>query len=85
MLPRPALQDIGIVSKDGKFYNGKKEAKIKENNIIIGDKEYAYTPGLWVLITVTTPDDKIVSNGNDDIYAEIIQSTNALRRNNHWK
>ena len=31
--------------KDGKFYIGNKEAKIKENNIIVGDKEYAGTPG----------------------------------------
>ena len=36
-----------------------KEAKIKENNIIVGEKEYAGTPGLWELIVATTPDDKI--------------------------
>ena len=35
-----------------------------------------------MLITVTTPDNKIFSNGNDDIYAEIMHSTNALKRNN---
>ena len=36
--------------KDGKFYIGNKEAKIKENNIIVGNKEYAGTPGLWKLL-----------------------------------
>ena len=53
-----------------------------ENNIIVGDKEYAGTPGLWELIVTTTPDDKIFSNGDLDNYAEIMHSTNALRRNN---
>ena len=36
--------------KNGKFYIGNKKAKIKENNIIVGDKEYAGTPGLWELL-----------------------------------
>ena len=68
--------------KDGKFYIGSKEAKIKENNIILGEKEYAGTPGLWELIVATTPDNKIFTNGDYDNYAEIMHSTNALRRNN---
>ena len=65
--------------KDGKFYIGRKEAKIKKNNIIVGKKEYAGTPGLWALIVATTPDDKIFTNGDYDNYAELIHSTNALR------
>ena len=32
--------------KDSKIYIGKNEAKIKENNIIVGNKEYTGTPGL---------------------------------------
>ena len=48
---------------DGKFYIGKKKAKIKENNIIVGDKEYIGTPGLWELIVATTSEDKISPNG----------------------
>ena len=47
----------------GKFYIGNKKAKIKENNIIIGEKEYAGTPGQWELIVATTPDDKIFTKG----------------------
>ena len=31
--------------KNGKFYIGKKEAKIKENNIIVVDWEYVGTSG----------------------------------------
>ena len=73
---------FGLRDKDGKFYIGNKEAKIKENNIIVGEKEYAGTPGLWELIVATTPDDKMFTNGDYDNYAEIMNSTNSLRRNN---
>ena len=68
--------------KDGKCYIGNKEAKIKENNIIIGDKEYAGKLGLWELIVATTLDDTIFTNRDYDNYAEMMHSTNALRRNN---
>ena len=54
---------FGLRGKDGKFYIENKEAKIKENSIIVGDKEYAGTPGLWELIVATTPDDKIFTMG----------------------
>ena len=77
-----ADKTFGLRDKDGMFYVGNKEAIIKENNIIVGDREYVGTPGLWELIVATTPDDKIFTNGDYDNYAEIIHSTNALRRNN---
>ena len=73
---------FGLRDKDGKFYIGNKEAKIKENNIIVGYREYVGTSGLWEHIVATTPDDKIFTNGDFDNYAEIMHSTNALRRNN---
>ena len=73
---------FGLRDKDGKIYIGNKEAKIKENNIIVGDKEYAGKPGLWELIVARSPDDKIFTNGDYDNYTEIMYSTNALRRNN---
>ena len=37
---------FGLRDKDGKFYIGYKEAKIKGNNIIVDEKEYAGMPGL---------------------------------------
>ena len=74
---------FGLREKDGKFYIGNREAKIKESNIILDDKEYVGTPGLWELIMATTPNDKIFTNNfHYDNYAEIMHSTNALRRNN---
>ena len=36
---------FGLRNKDGKFYIANKEAKIKENNIIVGNKEYTGTMG----------------------------------------
>ena len=64
------------------FTSGTKKQKIKDNNIIVGNKEYTGTPGLWELIVVRSPDDIIFTNEDYDNYAEIMHSTNALRRNN---
>ena len=77
-----ADKTFGLRDKDGKFYIENKESKIKENNIMGCNKEYAGTPGLWKLIVASSPDDKIFTNGDYDNYAEIMHSTNALRRNN---
>ena len=49
---------FGLRDKDGKFYIGNMEAKIKEHNVNVRDKEYAGTPGLWELLVATTPDGK---------------------------
>ena len=57
-----ADQTFVLRDKDGKFYIVNKEAKIKENNIIVGDRQYVGTHGLWELIVATTPDDKIFTN-----------------------
>ena len=57
-----ADKTFGLRDKDGRFYIGNKEAKIKENSIIVGDKEYTGTPGLWELIVARSPDDKNFSN-----------------------
>ena len=58
-----ADKTFGLRDKDGRFYIGNKEAKIKEHNIIVGNKEYAGTPGLWELIVARSPDDNIFTNG----------------------
>ena len=63
------------------FTSGTKKQK-KENNIVVGNKEFTHTPGLWELIVARSPDEKIFTNGDYDNYAEIMHSTKALRRNN---
>ena len=77
-----ANKTFRLWDKDGKFYIGNKLAKIKENNIIVGDKEYAGISGPWELIMARSPDDKIFTNADYYHYAEIMHSTNYLRRNN---
>ena len=77
-----ADKTFGLRDKDGRFYIGNKEAKIKDNNIILGNKEYTGTPGLWELIVARSPDDTIFTNWDYDDYAEIMHSTNALRIKN---
>ena len=69
-----AEKTFGLRDKDGKFYIGNKEAKIKENNIFI-----AGTPGLWELIVARSPDDKIFINGDYNNCAEIMHSSNNLK------
>ena len=78
-----ADKTFGLRDEDGKFQIRNKKAKIKENNIIVGNNEYAGTPGLWEQIGARSPDDKIFTNGDYENYAEIMHSTNALWRNNN--
>ena len=77
-----ADKTFGLRDKDGKFYIGNEEVKIMENNIIAGNKECTGHALLWELIVARSPDDTIFTNGNYDNYAEIMHSTNVLRRNN---
>ena len=77
-----ADKTFGLRDKDYRFYSGNKKAKIKNNNIIVGDKTYTGTPRLWELIVARSPNDKIFTSGDYDNYAEIMHSTNALKRHN---
>ena len=57
-----ADKTFGLRDKDGKFYIGNKEAKIKDKKNC-WNKQYTGTPGLWEIIVARSPDDKIFSNG----------------------
>ena len=50
---------FGLYDKGGAFYMGDKRVLISGNNLIVDDKEYQGTPGLWELITSKTPDSEI--------------------------
>ena len=58
------------------------KTRIKENNFIVGGREYKGTPGLWELMVSTEPDDGIYTSGDYDNYAEIMVKSNTLYRNN---
>jgi hypothetical protein len=72
----------GIYDKGGKFYIGDTEVRIDGDDIIIGDKVYEGTPGLWELIVSKTPNDNIYTLSDKEKYIDILLSTNTLRRNN---
>ena len=65
---------------DKNLYIGDTRIHVNGNNIIVGEKEYQGTPGLWELITMKLPneyDDEDYEN-----YAEILVNTSALKRGN---
>ena len=49
----------GIYDNKGKFYIGDTRVGIIDDNIIVGEKEYQGTPGLWELITMKLPNDQV--------------------------
>ena len=65
---------------DKKLSIGDTRIRVNENNIIVGEKEYEGTSGLWELITMKKPD--VYDDEDYDNYAEIMINTNALKRGN---
>ena len=61
---------------------GDTKIRLNENNIIVGDREYEGTPGLWELISMKKPDDRVYDDEDYDNYSEIMINTNALKRDN---
>jgi len=65
----------GLRREDDKFYIGNKEVEIANDDIVIDDKFYKGTKGLWELLTLKEP-----INYNDDdikVYKEILELTSA--------
>ena len=72
----------GIYDNKGKFYIGDTRIGIIDDNIIVGEKEYQGTPGLWELITMKLPNDQVYDDEDCENYAEILVNTSALKRGN---
>ena len=73
---------FGMVKKGKNYYIGDKPIKIKGDNIIIDDKEYPGTPGLWELIISQDPQ-KGKSTDEDFInYGNLLIQTNAIYQKN---
>jgi hypothetical protein len=66
--------------KGGKFYIGDTEVRIDGDDIIIGDRIYEGTPGLWELIVSKAPNDNIYTMSDKEQYIDILLSTNTLKR-----
>ena len=67
---------------DKKLSIGDTRIHFNGNNIIVGDREYEGTPGLWELITMKEPNDRVYDDEDYDNYAEIMINTNAMKRGN---
>ena len=74
---------FGLYDKQGTFYIGSKPIFIKENNIVLEDKEYEGTPGLWELIVTKEP--KNFTNDDYRNYANLIIKSNTLHTNHDPK
>ena len=82
-LNRPSPdKTFGITEKKGLYYISNKQAIIFRNNIIIDDKKFEGTPGLWESITSKNPKEPI---GKEDYnnYERLMLKTNALNRDNN--
>ena len=80
---RTVDNNFGINSKAGVFYIGSSPISIHNNDVTIGDKTYAGTPGLWELLTMAKPNKTIYDNDDLEEYAEILHATNAMRQPNN--
>jgi hypothetical protein len=67
--------------RGGKFYIGDTQIRIDGDDIIVGDRVYQGTPGLWELIVSKTPSDEIYTINDKEKYIDMLMSTNALKRN----
>ena len=81
--PEGADKVFGMVKKDKYYYIGDKPIKIKGDNIIIDDKEYPGTEGLWELIVSKEPQEGIYTDDDFLNYGRILKQTNAIYQGNN--
>lgn len=72
---------FGIYSNkdDSQFYIGMSPITIQGNDITVGTKTYAGTPGLWELLTMANPNKTIYTSSDLENYANILDTTDAIR------
>ena len=70
---------FGVQLKVGEFFIGKDKIMINNDDIIIRDKLFRGTIGLWELITKIEPDATIYNDEDYKNYREILIDTNAIR------
>ena len=70
----------GINAEDGKFKIGNKFITIEKDNIIIDNKKFEGTPGLWGLITLKNPENYTEEDLSK--YQQLVLLTNTVYRNN---
>jgi len=76
---------FGLYDKHGEFFIGDSPVKIEGDDIIVKDKQYQGTPGLWELLIMKEPDKSIYNREDFRNYAEILCHTNATKHNHNPK
>ena len=69
--------------ENNKLKMGSKYLKLKGDNIIIDDKEYPGTEGLWELIVSKEPQEGIYTEDDFLNYGKILKQTNAIYQGNN--
>ena len=69
---------FGIYSEDGDFFIGNSPIKFDGDDMMVDNKTYKGTPGLWELMTLKKPDKTIYNQNDRDDYDEILVSSGAL-------
>ena len=78
-----ADRTYGLHDTDGNFYIGNKPVVIKDNDIIVADKKYEGTSGLWELIVSKNPDNTIYNDKDEENHTKLMIKTNTLYRKNN--
>ena len=71
-------KSFGVKLKEGKFFIGREPIMINNNDIIIGDKIFCGTTGLWELISKLEPDATLYNDEDYKNYRQILIDTNAI-------
>ncbi len=68
---------FGIKKVDGLYFLGDKEVIIQDNAIYVDHEKFPGSTGLWALIMENTPNMANISTDELDLYAKLMQLTNA--------
>ena len=71
-------KSFGVKLKEGEFFIGREQIMINNNDIIIGDKLFRETTGLWELITKLEPDATLYNDEDYKNYRQILIDINAV-------
>ena len=79
-LRKDADTTFGIYNKDNALFIGDSPIEVRDNDLIVKNKEYKGTEGLWELIVKNNPSK--FNQEDKDNYEEIITQTNAFYQDN---
>ena len=80
-LKRPNTDQIfGIRNEKGLSYIGNKQVIIVNNNIIVDDRKFKGTRGLWELLMSKNPNTLYVEDDDYNEYSKLMVKTNALHK-----